>query len=75
MCPSRPQEKHTMQLPLTDQVSALRADISGPSHAWLSSHLALKAVRSARAVSWAVPHPRSLQRLVGYHDGDHNALA
>ena len=57
------------------QVSALQADFSGPSHAWLSSNLALKAVRSARAVSWAVPHPRSLQRLVGYLGGDHNARA
>ena len=57
------------------QVSALQADFSGPSHAWLSSNLALKVVRSARAVSWAVPHPRSLQRLVGYLGGDHNARA
>src|SRR3989442_10415011 len=56
------------------QVSALRADFSRPSHAWRSSNLALTAVLSARAVSWAFPHPRSLQRLVGYHDGDHNAL-
>src|SRR6266446_1336790 len=55
------------------QVSALRVDFSRPSHAWRSSNLALKAALSARAVSWAFPHPRSLQRWVGYRDGDHNA--
>src|SRR2546426_12066102 len=60
---------------LYDQVSALRADCSCPSRAWLSSNLTLKAVLSARAVAWAFPHPRSLQRWVGYRDGDHNALA
>jgi hypothetical protein len=58
-----------------NQVSALRADFSHPSHAWCSSNLALNAVLSARAVSWTFPHPRSLQCLVGYRDGDHNALA
>ena len=57
------------------QVSALQADFSDPSHAWLASNLALKAVRSARAVSWAVAHPRSLQRLGEYLGGDHNAHA
>src|SRR5439155_11409709 len=44
------------------QVSALRADFARPSYAWRSSNLALKAILSARVVSWAVPHPRSLQR-------------
>ncbi len=57
------------------QVSALRADFARPSYAWRSSNLALKAILSARVVSWAVPHPRSLQRLGGYRAGDHNARA
>src|SRR5213594_332154 len=60
---------------LGDQVSALRADFARPSYAWRSSNLALKAILSARVVSWAVPHPRSLQRLGGYRAGDHNARA
>jgi hypothetical protein len=60
---------------VVEQVSALRADFSHPSHAWCSSNLALNAVLSARAVSWTFPHPRSLQCLVGYRDGDHNARA
>ena len=59
----------------TAQVSALRADFARPSYAWRSSNLALKAILSARVVSWAVPHPRSLQRLGGYRAGDHNARA
>jgi len=58
-----------------NQVSALRADFARPSYAWRSSNLALKAILSARVVSWAVPHPRSLQRLGGYRAGDHNARA
>ncbi|HSX77573.1 MAG TPA: amidohydrolase family protein [Candidatus Saccharimonadia bacterium] len=61
--------------PYANQVSALRADFARPSYAWRSSNLALKAILSARVVSWAVPHPRSLQRLGGYRAGDHNARA
>jgi hypothetical protein len=46
-----------------------------PSCAWLSSYLALKAILSARAGSWAFPHPRQLQRLGEYRGGDHHARA
>jgi hypothetical protein len=58
-----------------EQVNALRADFSRPSRAWRSSHLALKTVLSALAVSWAFPHLHQFQRLVGYLGGDHNARA
>src|SRR5258706_6979373 len=55
------------------QVNALRADFARPSRAWRSSHLALKTVLSALAVSWAFPHLHQFQRLVGYLGGDHKA--